>query len=276
MQEILSKRNIGERIRNLRVNNHHSQLFVADLLNLSRSNYSQIELGNQYPTFETLYTISRYYSKSYDWLLHGFDGAAKGELSAEEIAILANKKFKEVTMAANKKTGEVKVVAVTKNHLSNYIEQLSSPDFLDKLPSFRFPLLLNEGNFYRAFKTEDRGVINTIHSGDTVIGKYLNDFSQVILNDIYIVVTYTNIILCRIYSIIPMKELLICKTDDLNNKWFTLPFNTIQEIWQAEGKYSTRLEPIISDLDVNIKKLEVTLNKIEKEIVSLKTKLLKS
>ena len=71
MQEILSKKNIGERIKILRITNNHSQLFVADILSLSRSNYSQIELGNQFPTFETLYTISRYYSKSYEWLLHG-------------------------------------------------------------------------------------------------------------------------------------------------------------------------------------------------------------
>ena len=71
MQEILSKKDIGERIKNLRLENSLSQAFIADILDLSRSNYSQIELGNQYPSFNTLHNIARYYSKTYEWLLHG-------------------------------------------------------------------------------------------------------------------------------------------------------------------------------------------------------------
>lgn len=71
MQEILSKKEIGERIKELRVNGRHSQAFIANILGLSRSNYSQIELGNQYPSFNTLSEIAKYYTKSYDWLLHG-------------------------------------------------------------------------------------------------------------------------------------------------------------------------------------------------------------
>jgi hypothetical protein len=70
---------------------------------------------------------------------------------------------------------------------------------------------------------------------------------------------------------LPFKELLICKTDDLKNDWFTLPFDTIQEIWLAEGKYSTRLEPFISDLKINVNQLEQTLSKIEREITGLRS-----
>lgn len=71
MQEILSKKSLGERIKSLRIEKSYAQAEVAKLLNLSRSNYSQIELGNQYPTFSTLYILSRHYHKSYNWLLHG-------------------------------------------------------------------------------------------------------------------------------------------------------------------------------------------------------------
>lgn len=73
MQEILSKKDIGERIKALRTAHHLSQSKVADLLSISRSNYSQIELGNQFPSFNILNIIARYYSKSYNWLLHGKD-----------------------------------------------------------------------------------------------------------------------------------------------------------------------------------------------------------
>lgn len=72
MQEILSKKEIGERIKSLRKNHGLSQSYIADILQLSRSNYSQIELGNQYPSFNTLHIIATYYRKTYDWLLHGY------------------------------------------------------------------------------------------------------------------------------------------------------------------------------------------------------------
>ncbi|RAJ37065.1 helix-turn-helix domain-containing protein [Pedobacter cryoconitis] len=71
MQEILSKKILGKRIKSLRLERAYAQVDVANLLNLSRSNYSQIELGNQYPTFHTLCALSRHYKKSYEWLLHG-------------------------------------------------------------------------------------------------------------------------------------------------------------------------------------------------------------
>lgn len=71
MQEILSKKLLGARIKSLRIEKAYAQAHVADFLNLSRSNYSQIELGNQYPTFATLNALSKHYDKSYEWLLHG-------------------------------------------------------------------------------------------------------------------------------------------------------------------------------------------------------------
>lgn len=89
MQEILSKKDIGERIKDLRVKNGLSQATVAIVLGLSRSNYSQIELGNQYPTFNTLHVVARYYGKSYDWLLHGseFRPAPQSPVNLSEMII---------------------------------------------------------------------------------------------------------------------------------------------------------------------------------------------
>ncbi|HXS35245.1 MAG TPA: helix-turn-helix transcriptional regulator [Flavipsychrobacter sp.] len=74
MQEIISKKDIGGRIKSLRTDKGFSQEQFAETIHLSRSNYSQIELGNQFPTYEVLLKISRYYGKSYEWILHGKDG----------------------------------------------------------------------------------------------------------------------------------------------------------------------------------------------------------
>ena len=86
MQEIPSKKNIGERIRSLRIENGFSQSFLAGILDLSRSNYSQIELGKQFPSFNTLHTVAQYYGKTYEWLLHGIELHENGQLQGKSPA----------------------------------------------------------------------------------------------------------------------------------------------------------------------------------------------
>ena len=103
MQEILSKVLIGERIKNLRIDHNLSQATIAGILSISRSNYSQIELGNQYPTFDTLHLIARYYSKSYEWILHG---EANEVGSAEAVKIPSLISNLEKSLAGFKKTIE--------------------------------------------------------------------------------------------------------------------------------------------------------------------------
>ena len=195
------------------------------------------------------------------------------QLSDEELHMLSQKKLKAINLTGVNERKEIKIVSIKKNQHSDYIDNCTNPTYINDLQPFKFPLTLKEKHIYRAFYAEDSENINTINSGDTIIGRSINNFSEIISNEIYVLVTKTNIILCRVYSILPIKELLVCKTDDLNNDWFTLPFDSIQEIWIAEGKYSTQLEPFITDLSFNIKHLENTLTKIEKEITFLKSKI---
>nr|WP_121273300.1 helix-turn-helix transcriptional regulator [Pedobacter schmidteae] len=112
MQEILSKKEIGERIKELRVKSGLSQAFIANVLSLSRSNYSQIELGNQYPSFNTLHEIARYYAKSYEWLLHGHMLELSTETPAK-ISVLVNDleaTFKHFTVCLKKLEHEIALI----------------------------------------------------------------------------------------------------------------------------------------------------------------------
>ncbi|TKC62250.1 helix-turn-helix transcriptional regulator [Pedobacter hiemivivus] len=116
MQEILSKKEIGERIKELRVNSGLSQAFIANILSLSRSNYSQIELGNQYPSFNTLHEIARYYSKTYDWLLHGDSAEPTPEAPAKISLILSDLEnaFKSFTNSLKKLEHELNHIRAKK------------------------------------------------------------------------------------------------------------------------------------------------------------------
>jgi transcriptional regulator with XRE-family HTH domain len=88
MQEMLSKIVLGHRIKSLRTENGYNQARIAEILNLSRSNYSQIELGYQYPTFNTLILLSQHYRKSYEWFLHGTEETKLGEYNGPYSKVL--------------------------------------------------------------------------------------------------------------------------------------------------------------------------------------------
>jgi len=121
MQEILSKVLIGERIKNLRIDHNLSQANIASVLNISRSNYSQIELGNQYPTFDTLHLIARYYSKSYEWILHGETSDIENPESINKVPSLISNL--EKSLAGFKKTIEIleqELIAIKTNQLKRH------------------------------------------------------------------------------------------------------------------------------------------------------------
>lgn len=109
MQEILSKKDIGDRIKNLRAKNGLSQSLIAEVLNLSRSNYSQIELGNQYPSFQTLHKLARYYGKSYHWLIDGVEQvpATESYAAATEIIKALENTLKQFSTTVEKLSAEL-------------------------------------------------------------------------------------------------------------------------------------------------------------------------
>lgn len=115
MQEILSKKILGERIRTLRIEKAYAQAYVADFLNLSRSNYSQIELGNQYPSFSTLNALSKHYDKSYDWLLDGQENKMKAQKEQPFAAVIKDLELSLKNFSASLKQLETELQHIKKN-----------------------------------------------------------------------------------------------------------------------------------------------------------------
>lgn len=63
------KENITEQIKTLRKQNGYTQQQVADKVNVSRSAYSQYEMGLKQPTIDTLYQLAELYKCSIDYLV---------------------------------------------------------------------------------------------------------------------------------------------------------------------------------------------------------------
>ncbi len=63
------KENITQRIKMLRKQNGYTQQQVANAINVSRSAYSQYEMGLKQPTIDTLYQLADLYKCSIDYLV---------------------------------------------------------------------------------------------------------------------------------------------------------------------------------------------------------------
>ncbi len=115
MQEILSKKILGERIKSLRLEKAYPQAYVAGFLKLSRSNYSQIELGNQYPTFTTLNALSKHYNKSYEWFLHGQEEQELKQVAPSFVSVVSELETNLKNFAASLKLLEQELQYLKKN-----------------------------------------------------------------------------------------------------------------------------------------------------------------
>ncbi|TFF35789.1 helix-turn-helix domain-containing protein [Mucilaginibacter psychrotolerans] len=257
MQEILSKKEIGLRIKSLREKESHSQEFMAEKLGISRSNYSQIEIGNQYPTFQSLSIIASFYSKSFDWFIHGIDSNQSATTS------FAPKEAYTISQPLSTKT-----VLVDENTI--YIKNCRSLQYLENLSPFERPSTMagNDG-LYRAFSFKKQ-MLNYVFPDDIIVGRAVENYDEIAPDQIYIIVTHVDILLCYINDISAEASMLNCRTDQLLRPKFQLHTSDIQEIWVAVEKYSTKIQPISTNWAGAHNSIEALIQSLKKEVAMLK------
>lgn len=263
MQEILSRELIGLRIRSLRIQSAFSQETAAKFLGISRGNYSQIELGNQYPTYEILFKLSVFYNKSYLWILHG------SELEAEMPPVYEFPR-PVVGMAAD-------TIRLVKN--SDYYNYLSSnreQGFIDQLESINF-LTGNQpaaqhNIIYRAFEAGDYGMAGTVHKDDIITAQYVRNCADIVFNDIYVLVSQEEILIRRIVNYIKDTEILICKADNTTYPLSFIKLGELQELWHMGGIFSTKLKGIVEEMGQQLKAFESSIAALRDNVEYLKRK----
>ena len=81
----MDKKQIGLRIKGLRMEREWSQQELSRLLKIERSTLSKIETGQNAPTARILVDLQRIFSVSSDWLLIGQGTGEPGELLDKDL-----------------------------------------------------------------------------------------------------------------------------------------------------------------------------------------------
>lgn len=64
----MNKKIIGERIKDLRIKNEKTGIYISTILGIDQSYYSKIEKGKHEIKLETIYRIAELYNVSLDYL----------------------------------------------------------------------------------------------------------------------------------------------------------------------------------------------------------------
>lgn len=273
MQEILSRQKIGLRIRGLRVENALSQEFIAKVMGLSRSNYSQIELGNQFPSYEVLVKLAIFYSKTYDWIIHGEDFAIK---TSKIIKLNMDKLLSTDFQQALKATDTDKISLVKKSDYYDYIYSAKIQKYIDQLSTIELPVgkeeKINNPPLYRAFEVFDNGMSGILQSGDIIICENIPRFSDLKFNDIYVLITQEGIIIRRVVKCLEDNKILLCKADDISYPIQIVHLDKLQEIWHISGIFSTKFTGVVENIEHQLEKLQKSINDLQKEVRNINKK----
>lgn len=261
----LSKKDIGSRFRELRQEKGISQQSMAGILNVSRSNYSQIELGNQFPTFETLAIISDYCSCSYEWLLHGEANQSTPDITDPRLRTEIDIPFPK-TPVADRRT-----LLVMAMQLEGYIQRSTDPGYLLSLPALEIPssVLDDHHSVFRVFAAPQDNLSLGIIKSDLIVARQLSNLSEVLLSHTFVILTATDLLVCTISDLLIGSQVLICNDNGPRPQQFPVKISQIREVWMATGVYSTRIGPAASKIGDQLAKFQTVLKTLQDEITEL-------
>ncbi len=262
MQEILSKKSLGYLLKILRIKNSHSQDFIAKILNVSRSNYSQIEIGNQYPTFESLHILASFYSKSYEWLLQGHGMPVLTNYEEKEKVDMKKPSMVDLQ-------NEYGIVYVDQLAIKNYVSKRKDSAYLATLTKLSIPPAFKQNNrVYRAFIDGDVHHTNDVSKRDILIGKFIDSYYEILKGELYVLVTNTEVLTVKIESFSTECMHLHCK-HEYNYGKRNVFVGDIEEIWEITGRYSGKINTTIENLENAMHSMEELIGKLESEVAAI-------
>jgi transcriptional regulator with XRE-family HTH domain len=144
---------------------------------------------------------------------------------------------------------------------AGYLTRYQDVEYIQQLPSFNLPNL--KDGTYRAFEVEGDSMKPTIHAGDIVICRYVENWYHMMDNKIYLVagVDGIGIVVKRIMNRIRKEnKIILCSENDFYPA-FELAASEIFEIWEVKVKVSTHLEPPLY-LDNRLRRLEENISSV--------------
>ncbi len=246
-----------KRFKQIREENHYTQSDFAQVLQIKNST-ADIERGKTKISGKVVARLLQEFNINPLWLF--------GESDQKKIQLhLGDVAPKVVTV--NTQNNE-NIVLVNVKAAAGYPHNVQDLDWYQQLPAFDIPLPEYRNATYRGFQVEGDSMIPVLEPKEWVIGKAVNNLSEIGNNVICVVVLEDSVVVKKIKK---NKDASVITLISLNSEY--LPYNIqthqIVELWEVNSKLSFNIDA--NSDTASIKQLQEAMLVLTSEVRSMKS-----
>ncbi|MEQ8323188.1 MAG: XRE family transcriptional regulator [Vicingaceae bacterium] len=215
---------IAKNLQYLRKQRGLSQEAMADELGITRSRIGSYEENRSEPPIDTLIQLSEFFGLPIDVLVKNDISLSKEKSFIE----LGNHRvlFPIVVNDQNEDIIEVVPVKASAGYLNGYAD----PEYIEQLGQIKLPFIPT--GKHRAFPIKGDSML-PIREGSWVIGKYMENVSEIKNGRTYVLLTKDQgIVYKRVYRTEEEGNVLILKSDNKTYEPYPVMLSDVLEIWE--------------------------------------------
>ncbi|WP_053405322.1 LexA family transcriptional regulator [Persicobacter sp. CCB-QB2] len=263
---------ISANIKWLRKFHHLTQGQLADALEVKRSLIGAYEEGRADPRIQNLLKITNYFGISVDQLVkEDFEGHG-AEILAEKAGESAHFRGNRVLAITVDKEENENIQLVPQKASAGYLNGYMDPEYIGELPKFNLPNLNGSGTF-RAFEINGDSML-PLESGTIIVGKYLDNLTQIASGKTYVVVTTKEgVVYKRVFNYLEDKSSLFLVSDNQQYSPYEVSADEVLEVWEAKAFISVKFpsqQTQSNPEELDLKNLSRMVMHLQEEIIKLK------
>ncbi len=246
-----------KRFKQIREENHYTQSDFAKVLDI-KSSTADIERGKTKISGKVVAKLLQEFNINPLWLF--------GESNQKKIRLYHHDVSPRVITVDSQNNENIVLVNV--KAAAGYPQNVQDLDWYQQLPAFDIPLPEYRNATYRGFQVEGDSMTPLLQPKEWVIGKAVNNLSDLGNNSICVVVLEDSVVVKKIKK---NEDASLLTLISLNSEY--LPYNIqthqILELWEVNSKLSFNIEA--NSDSASIKQLQEAMVALTSEVRSLRT-----
>ncbi len=246
-----------KRFKQIREEHHYTQSDFAQVLQIKNST-ADIERGKTKISGKVVTRLLQEFNINPLWLF-GESEQKKLELHAGNVAP------KVITVDS---LNNENIVLVNVKAAAGYPHNVQDLDWYQQLPAFDIPLPEYRNATYRGFQVEGDSMLPVLEPKEWVIGKAVNNLSEINSNAICVIVLEDSVVVKKIRK---NEDSSVITLVSLNAEYLPYNINTHQivELWEVNSKLSFNIDA--NSDTASIKQLQEAMLALTSEVRNLKT-----
>lgn len=250
---------IPKNIKFLRKKFGYTQETFAEALDINRPSVGAYEEGRADPRLTTLSKMAELFKVSVDELIND-DLTNENHVPKQNVKVLA------VTVDDAE---DEHIQLVPTKAAAGYTNGYADPEYLTDLPKFNLPVLPKSAT-YRAFEIQGDSMLPIV-SGSIVVGKYIEQLSDISNGKTYVLVTKSEgVVYKRVFNYIDEKGKLYLVSDNRSFDAYELDPREVLEVWEGKAFISLEFPDPNSANELSMDQLANMIGNLRSDVEKLK------